>query len=277
MDPDSSPHAANLETLRQQGGVRQKRGTTIRAGPYDPKTTAVKSKNCRVIHFQRHGQAYHNLLADEFRRLGEVRKASYVHEANLDPPLTAIGREQARAQQQAVQDLHPSVLLVSPLHRTIQTALITWKHVSGSSCPFIAIEDARETLGEHACDRRRPWSETALEVGDRISFTMMPTDEDTLWTAEHRETGGELAERAFRFMLQARAFPAILTVTYAHTIAPAVASTTGARAQRARDRRGRPLWLALQPDECGRRGRATARGAAASLRDGRGAQHGRRV
>ena len=49
-----------LEKLRLQGGVYVDRCTKIRAYPFDPTKRPELGRNRRLIHFQRHGQAFHN-------------------------------------------------------------------------------------------------------------------------------------------------------------------------------------------------------------------------
>jgi broad specificity phosphatase PhoE len=75
--------------------------------------------------------------------------------------------------------------------------------VSARGAPrFVAVEQAREHLGVHPCDRRRPLA------GKRRAFPAVDFDaphgaiaeEDDLWQPEHRETDAEIRDRAFELL-----------------------------------------------------------------------------
>ena len=67
-----------------------------------------------------------------------------------DPPLTELGRQQARALRERAQQLNPEVVVVSPMCRATQTALLGFSHLlphratENKSVPFIAHEGLRE-------------------------------------------------------------------------------------------------------------------------------------
>lgn len=74
--------------------------------------------------------------------------------------------------------------------------------VSARGAPrFIAVEQAREHLGVHPCDRRRPLS------GKRIAFPAVDwtthgpiPEEDALWHPTRRETESEIKQRALELL-----------------------------------------------------------------------------
>ncbi|KAH7149079.1 histidine phosphatase superfamily [Dactylonectria estremocensis] len=82
-----------------------------------------------TIHILRHGQALHNV------------QRGYPHR---DPPLTDLGTQQARSvQPPAVPDL----ILISPMTRTIQTALLVFPHLLNTSPAKVDVQiwpDLRE-------------------------------------------------------------------------------------------------------------------------------------
>jgi len=66
--------------------------------------------------------------------------------------------------------------------------------------PFAAVEAARERLGVHPCDRRRPLSEKRRAFPGVDWDAHALTEKDELWRADERETEGEIRERAMRLL-----------------------------------------------------------------------------
>ena len=92
--------------------------------------------NAKLVHWIRHGQGFHNLMADFHREHG-IEGSPYKHPALHDPPLTALGREQAAALCTHAKMLAPTLVVVSPLARATKTALIAFDHLVGA-VPFVA-------------------------------------------------------------------------------------------------------------------------------------------
>ena len=125
----------------------------------------------KIIHFQRHGQGYHNLLGDitkEYGRSFDIDDPDpsvnpFVRLEIQDSPLTYLGRREAASQQSQVSLLNPQVVIISPLHRAIETALISFDHHHKKGIPFIAHEGCREQLGLLTCNKALPLSQTKVD------------------------------------------------------------------------------------------------------------------
>eukprot|EP01062_Namystynia_karyoxenos_P066605 TRINITY_DN60510_c0_g1_i1.p1 TRINITY_DN60510_c0_g1~~TRINITY_DN60510_c0_g1_i1.p1 ORF type:complete len:288 (+),score=125.51 TRINITY_DN60510_c0_g1_i1:82-864(+) len=160
--------------------------------------------SCDVeLHLIRHGQAYHNLLGDLYREFGIEfdatgktgrERSPYARPEVLDCPLTELGREQARALRPAAAKAAPQLVVVSPLRRAAETAMLAF---SESKVAQVFHEDVREETGAHTCDRRRDTEEVARDFPAVDASTLAP--KDPVWT-EDRETKAAVAERGRRFM-----------------------------------------------------------------------------
>lgn len=210
---ESAEHLAHLQA---SGACGRKRAVTIRASPVPAGGVGALLPCQKLVHLQRHGQGFHNLLGDLYRQFGKkfdstggnTEGSPYVLPEVVDPPLTAVGRRQCIAAQPLARSLSPKLVVLSPLCRAVQTALLTFEHLierqppgvlatllpslfGQSSVPFIALESARETFGRHTCDQRRSVSEIKTDFSHTVDFSLMEDDADTLWTAERREPVGE--------------------------------------------------------------------------------------
>jgi broad specificity phosphatase PhoE len=164
----------------------------------------------KIIHFQRHGQGYHNLLGDTFRALGQGFDIDdpdpavnpFVKPEIQDSPLTQKGREEARAQRPKAAMLQPEVVIVSPLHRAIQTAQISFADHLENDIDFIAHEGCREQLGLLTCNKAHPLSSTKSDFPS-VDFSLCTFgEEDTLWNAHPavRELPVDESDRAYAFL-----------------------------------------------------------------------------
>jgi broad specificity phosphatase PhoE len=196
------------ETMRQR---------PLRVKAYQLHSSSSLLENYKVVHFIRHGQGFHNLMADTAKRNG-VSWTNFVPSNNnpymmpelLDSPLTEIGRQQAsylRDNQLRKLDAmtSPELILVSPCCRTLQTASIALQNFikpasdsTQSSVPIIAHEMIREESGIHICDKRRSRSQISYEF-PFIDVSLLIND-DPLFQNDRRETKSEVAERIFQFM-----------------------------------------------------------------------------
>ena len=97
----------------------------------------------------RHAEALHN---EAFKKRG---RAAYEDPCFLDPELTALGVQQCRALKPQAARVQGSLdlLVVSPLRRTLETAVHTFDKLEGT--PWVAHELVRERIGRNTCDRRR--------------------------------------------------------------------------------------------------------------------------
>jgi broad specificity phosphatase PhoE len=169
----------------------------------------------KIIHFQRHGQGYHNLLGDVLRSTGQEvniddpnpKTNPFVKPEIQDSPLTFQGRTEASNNRIYASMLSPQAIIVSPLVRAIQTALISFSdHINNNddkkNVPFIAHEGCREQLGFLTCNKALPLSQTKLDY-PQVDFTYVShtDDEDPLWDQyKTRELPIDEANRAYDFL-----------------------------------------------------------------------------
>lgn len=177
---------------------------------------------CKIIHVVRHGQGFHNVA-------GNVDLKNYESWDFVDASLTELGWQQAEALHEHLVTTHirnhVELVVVSPLLRTLQTAVGVWgggafldgepphsalmksgvgqyRHAAVSSAgapPFIANEWCREQNGVHPCDKRSSISSYKTSF-PAVDFTQVETDEDTWWQATNRETPDEIWTRARVFL-----------------------------------------------------------------------------
>ena len=174
----------------------------------DPNAPAVDKKNVKHVHFVRHGQGFHNLMADLAKQDGRTwenctntPENPYVMPEITDAPLTNKGREQAAILQPTIQALEatkkPQLVVLSPNCRALQTGVIAFQELIGK-IPFLAHEMVREETGVHVCDKRRPTSQQAREF-PMVDFSLLTEEEDVLFEKDRRETKAELVNRIYKF------------------------------------------------------------------------------
>ncbi|KAL8128774.1 hypothetical protein V2J09_017929 [Rumex salicifolius] len=176
---------------------------------------------CKTIYLVRHAQGFHNVAGEKDHEL-------YMSYDYIDATLTPLGWEQVDNLRKHV---HASgifkkieLVIVSPLTRTMQTAVgvfggegysigmdatplmveNAWDSgrpaIPSLNCPpFLAVEQCREHLGVHPCDKRRSVRENK-PVFPAIDFSLIESDDDTLWKEDVRETDPEIAARGMKFM-----------------------------------------------------------------------------
>jgi broad specificity phosphatase PhoE len=216
--------AFQLNALREAGVMNVQRPFTIVAeaiavsGGDGVSAAAGKSISSdhyhlatKVIHFQRHGQGYHNLIGEMYSSLlgrsiniddKDPSQNPFIREETLDSPLTEKGRVECAARRTEAAKLKPQVIIVSPLHRAIQTSILSFAdHVN--SVKWIAHEGAREQLGWLQCNKRRPLPATKLEFPN-VDFSEMlfTEDEDVLWHPERRESPAQETDRIYKFLTE---------------------------------------------------------------------------
>lgn len=210
----SNKHEAMMrEKLRKSGAALGSQGPIkIRAEKVSPTEKDKKlyiGESCKIVHFQRHGQGYHNLLylvlKDNGVELEDIYKNDpvknpFVRPEIVDSPLTEHGRTQCMEQRKSyASKLNPELIIVSPMHRALQTAQITFRDFG--SVPFVAHELCREELGLLTCNRRRPLSDTKKEFPD-IDFSLLDQiDEDKLWNPDERECPSDKSKRIYDFLV----------------------------------------------------------------------------
>lgn len=198
------------QTLREKGAMDIERPIKINAMDLASEENDKREHHIvtKVVHFQRHGQGYHNLLGDFSRALGnnfdiddtDPQRNPFVKPEIQDSPLTRKGRQEAASQRTGAASLTPEVVIVSPLHRAVQTALISFADHYRSGVPFIAHEGCREQLGLLMCNKALPLSQTTTEFPG-IDFGLCTFGEhDTSWQPGAREHPVDEANRAYEFL-----------------------------------------------------------------------------
>jgi len=159
---------------------------------------------------QRHGQGYHNLLGDHTKALGKEFSIDdpnpecnpFVKPEIQDSPLTHKGRQEAAHQRTKASVLKPELVVVSPLHRAVQTALISFADHYHDGVPFLAHEGCREQLGLLTCNKALPISQTMADF-PQIDFGLVTAgEEDSLWKPHRREEPVDEANRAYEFLTE---------------------------------------------------------------------------
>ena len=147
-----------------------------------PKSDSVVTK---IIHFQRHGQGYHNLLIEMYRDLGNSINIDdpnpstnpLVRPEIHDSPLTQKGRQECAARRMEASMLSPELIIISPLHRAIQTAIISFAdHRDKEDTRWVVHEGCREQLGLLTCNKRLPLSQTKAEY-PFLDFSYVTSDD----------------------------------------------------------------------------------------------------
>lgn len=226
---DGAEHLAHLRAEGVLNATRKLRFTVV---PFncDGGGSSPMEPGDKVLHLIRHGQGFHNLLGDiyrshavEFSSTGSdlTENNPYRRPELVDPPLTATGRKQASALQTRAQLLSPELVVVSPMVRATQTALLGWAHlVNGAQTivPFVAHEGAREPGGVHTCDQRRPLSELQKEF-PMIDYSLVVPhgEEDPLWHDTQRETTAAVCDRGYALLEWLHARPETEIVLSAHS------------------------------------------------------------
>ena len=162
----------------------------------------------KLLHFVRHGEALHNVAASEAgpnqcycdtMSRGCVPCPYY---DIFDPALTDCGRHQATSLQPITSFHTPELVVMSPLTRAIETAVLAYAHLLKQDAsvqpPWVCNEAARARIGLHACDQRRSVAALRSEFA-HIDFGTVETDADAKWTLR-RESMPLLVERALAFM-----------------------------------------------------------------------------
>lgn len=206
-----------------------------------PAVSMIPMRHTKVVHFIRHAEGYHNVA-------GALDECNYESEKYADAHLTKKGWAQVAALRRHVQGVpHQfpvNLVVVSPLTRTLETAVgvfggdtvrnsngkrVLMKAQNGEEGvrvehdavlgvdypPFVAFEDCREQSGQHPCDRRRTRSYYKDKFPD-IDFSLIETEEDTLWEPQQRESRESILKRVRKFLdwLQERPEMYIAVVTH---------------------------------------------------------------
>ncbi|KZT59347.1 phosphoglycerate mutase [Calocera cornea HHB12733] len=161
----------------------------------------------KVFFVGRHGQGWHNLAAAKYgREEWDTKWCKLNGDGEItwgpDPELTPQGIQEAKNASEAWKKELPHGMplpnrwFASPFQRASNTLRITFDGVVADPKPLI-IEEIREMIGMHTCDKRSP-KRTIQERFPTFSIEEGFTEEDELWKPDYRETEGEMVVRAAR-------------------------------------------------------------------------------
>eukprot|EP00026_Physarum_polycephalum_P015029 Phypoly_transcript_15611.p1 GENE.Phypoly_transcript_15611~~Phypoly_transcript_15611.p1 ORF type:complete len:252 (+),score=42.34 Phypoly_transcript_15611:49-756(+) len=166
----------------------------------DQREAADPNVQRKIIHLIRHGQAQHNV--DNKYDI-------------LDPTLTALGNQQAKDLGKRFESIDVQLVVVSPLRRTVETALNVFASDKFKEVPVVANEYCRESYGVVICDKRRNLAEIKADFASRVDFSLIETEEDTWWEPT-KEPEEHLILRATEFynFLRVQSYTKIAVVAH---------------------------------------------------------------
>jgi broad specificity phosphatase PhoE len=202
LDLAKKEHTEHMAGMKEARAILQSKPLRVKAYKFDDATAPASAK---IVHFARHGQGFHNLMADIASSVGKQWTQFEPSDDNpytmaeiLDAPLTDKGRQQAIALQDRTNNLPIELLVFSPNCRALQTGILAFaKHIG--NCPCLSHEMVREESGIHVCDRRRPTSQQAMEF-PQVDFSLLEHEEDLIFRADRRESKLQVGERIYSFL-----------------------------------------------------------------------------
>ena len=133
----------------------------------------------------RHGEATHNTLYHQ------VGMKAFFDKNHFDTELTEKGYNQA-IELGKNWNLNIDLIIVSPLKRTLQTAINVFKNID---CPIIALDNLKEyPQGLHTCNKRSD-KKILQDQFLRVDFSLLDSEKDEMWSDIRLETIDELLER----------------------------------------------------------------------------------
>ncbi|CAN7040042.1 unnamed protein product [Brassica oleracea var. botrytis] len=170
-------------------------------------TLRFSSPNFKTLRLVRHAQGIHNVAIEK----GELTALSG---KLFDARLSQTGIQQVSNMRKEISKsgLLNTVQLVitSPLRRAMQTSVGIFRGQEDTnqsdifpkvnhSPPIVALEICRERMGLYPCDKRESIG-TYRTCFSEVDFTMIESDEDTLWQAEEREDMEDVSARGLHFL-----------------------------------------------------------------------------
>jgi len=182
----------------------------VRARPAADDAAILDSEaavNRKIVSFVRHGEGDHNVAQRLWRARPDWDGVSEPYTpANdpdnryLDPSLTDVGKQQARdlrVRAAVMMQTPVELIVVSPMRRATQTALIAFEPHLGEGVKVLAHELCHERAGAHTCDKRVCKTTLAAEFPE-VDYSLIG-EEDPYWSSE-RESESATAARAGQFL-----------------------------------------------------------------------------
>jgi len=135
----------------------------------------------------RHGESTHNVL---YKKHG---MKTFFDKNYYDTKLTELGENQALELGNTWNDKEKmDIVLVSPLSRTLQTAMNIFK---GTNIKIIALDCLKEyPQGKHTCNKRDT-SNNLSNKFPQIDFSLLDSNEDEMWSKTEIESIQSLLDR----------------------------------------------------------------------------------
>lgn len=208
-DPGTDP--LEFDPLKNDFGLAKSSWSHFKQDFAALQRAAPENTRYKVLFLARHGQGIHNYAELKYGPEWDAYWAMQNGDGQLtwgpDPELTQLGIEQAKAnnvawKEQIEKDVPlPNTFYVSPFTRALDTMHYTWDNImltANKVDPPLVVEDIREAIGEHTCDKRRTRSFIEQRFARVVPEKSM-TEQDDLWTPK-RETPEEHNVRTLRFL-----------------------------------------------------------------------------
>ncbi|KZW00321.1 phosphoglycerate mutase [Exidia glandulosa HHB12029] len=163
---------------------------------------APRNTQYKLLFLGRHGEGWHN-VAEAFYGTPAWDETWSKLDGNgtivwgPDAQLTPLGEAQAanvtllwEKELQAGIPI-PEILYSSPMSRAAKTARISFEWLWKTGKRALILENFREVIGVHTCDERKTKTYIQEQFGDIMNIEKGFTEQDELWTADHRETNDE--------------------------------------------------------------------------------------
>jgi len=185
-------------------------------------------ERCKRIYFIRHAEGFHNVGERESTMEPKVNILLKENggEKFWDSALTPLGEQQcARLKEQIrgdsvwsyEQPLDLDLVVVSPLTRTLQTAVLSLGEPGTPGAPpFLANELCRERVADYMCDGRRNKSELMKEFPG-VDFSLVENEEDVQFVNQ-KEDESLCEKRALKFLQWLCGRPEIHIAVVCHSI-----------------------------------------------------------
>lgn len=173
---------------------------------------AKDNESYKLLFLARHGQGRHNEIinrygAKEWRRKWHSLTTDGDFVYSPDSPLTDLGIGQAQENNAAWVDQIakgaplPSKYYVSPLQRSCNTLVLTWNGIIPEEKHPKVVENLREIIGFHLCNKRSTKS-TILERFGKHGFVTEPgfEEEDLLYVDDIQEEADAHCLRTNKFL-----------------------------------------------------------------------------
>ncbi len=170
-------------------------------------------RDTKLLHFIRHGQAVHQLKAEEAKAKGikcqchiddkYEKQCPYNDPELIDSSLTELGKEQVAGKAIGCS---AQVILSSPTRRALETAIWAFNPDSEMAPeealtlipPIVAVEELRARIGIHMHSQRSSVTELKHSF-PQVDFSHLMADDDALWSKD-TESRTSLDFRAARFL-----------------------------------------------------------------------------